>query len=203
MFNNNPPQYDNYNGQPNFGNNMDVNTIGMPQMQRVNQAPIMIFQAGNQQQQQQPFQQTIPIGIIQVAPFHTTHHRRHVNSYQFNYVWAIINAIIFFPIFFFWVPALVYSIKSKNMVSTDLLASKKLGITSFLFNLVCTILGLLTYGVAATVIPIVIVSSLNPVVSLATKYSSCTYSYALNYYMCYSYQSGCVYSNLDGYYICN
>ena len=219
MYNNfeKPPQYENYDGQPNITLSAPVNITPMqpsllnyqPPMQPQPQ-PNVFYQPGQQQQQQQtqigfvqvqPVQQA-PIGVVQVAPVG-------VGYFQKNYLtWSILNAIFFFPYLLFWIPALICSLSSRSKASlNDMRSARQLASASLALNIVCTVFGIIGYIIMVIVIPVSIINGASSVYSssissYSNSYSGCTYSYSLSYYMCSSYKSGCWYSYTYGYYMC-
>ena len=222
MYNNfeKPPQYENYDGQPNITLSAPVNITPLqpsmlnyqPQVQPPPPPPPNVFyQPGQQQQQQprigfvqmqtQPIQQG-PIGVVQVAPIGVGYLER-------NYLtWSILNAIFFFPYLLFWIPALICSLSSRSKASlNDMRSARQLANASLVLNILCTVLGLIGYIIMAIVIPVSIINGVSTASSVfsssySNSYSGCTYSYSLSYYMCNSYKSGCWYSYTYGYYMC-
>lgn len=62
--------------------------------------------------------------------------------YTSQITWAIINMIFFFPLFFLWIPALVFSIQSRSSFNMqEYQVARKKANTAMPFNLLCTIFG--------------------------------------------------------------
>jgi hypothetical protein len=121
-----------------------------------------------------------------------------VNYYHRNWlVWSILNAIIFFPFWIIWLPALIFSIISRNKtVQCDYKSAKDHGNISFVLNIICTILGLISYIIIAIVIPLRVINyykayDFNKYYS---SYNDCYTFTGISYYMCTNYHDGCYYT---------
>lgn len=54
--------------------------------------------------------------------------------------WAIFNAIVFFPLFFFWIPALYYSKQTRSAyLSANYMRCRQLSRKAHMFNSICLI----------------------------------------------------------------
>lgn len=72
-------------------------------------------------------------------------------------MWSIFSLIIFFPFFFFWIPALIFSLKAKNRFrENNFSKAKKMATMSLVFNVLCLIIGIIGYTVAI-VVPIILI----------------------------------------------
>lgn len=74
-------------------------------------------------------------------------------------MWSIFSLIVFFPFFFFWIPALVFSLKAKNRLrQNNFSTAKKMAKLSLTFNILCLVFGIIGYT-AAIVVPILIINN--------------------------------------------
>ena len=124
-------------------------------------------------------------------------------------VWSILNMILFFPLVFFWLPALLCSIfATKKIKAHNLSRVNRLTAVSLIFNITCTIVGPVVYLVIAIAVPLAatkqhdssITNSLMS--SYYSNYNDCFYSYSRNRYVCSYYHYGCNYSWVFSNYYC-
>lgn len=84
-----------------------------------------------------------------------------VNKRQTWLAWSIITTIIFLPFFFFWIPALVCSLKAKKRFrQNDHESGKKLANTSLILNVTCLFVGVICY-ILAIALPLILIKSTN------------------------------------------
>ena len=66
--------------------------------------------------------------------------------YRAQFIWGIVNAILFFPLYFFWIPALLVANNSKkNYLMNNYPIATRYARNAQILNLICTILGKSTY----------------------------------------------------------
>ena len=114
-------------------------------------------------------------------------------------VWSILNMILFFPLIFFWLPALLCSLFAvKKIKAHNLSQVNRLTTVSLIFNIICTVVGPVVYLVIAIAVPLAAAkqhdSSNSLMPSYYSNYNDCFYSYSRNRYVCSYYHFGCNYS---------
>lgn len=161
-----------------------------------------------------------PIIIQQQSPSNRWFHSKGVTPlggapmksiYNSQIVWAIINAIFFFPLLFLWIPALVFSLKSRDRFKMqDYVEAKKKANIAMLFNLICTILGkiflfellqlksllllmIFSKGIIAWMIVIVTVPVLVIRGANDDSFEDCYKKWNYPYYVCEENHKGCSY----------
>lgn len=163
------------------------------------------YQAGPQESNRMPTQMDMNIPYQQPLPPPTQYQPGcQVNTMENDYplyraqlVFGLINAIIFFPLFFFWVPALVYAYNSRsyylayNYKKANYCAKSAKGI-----NIGCVVFGVILYILLMIVLPIVLSDKDEDEDSSEFWHSSsCSSSPYHNYYICDIYKRGCRWRN--------
>ncbi len=97
-----------------------------------------------------------------LQPTTTTNRSEHtiaVGKHRTWLIWSIISAIIFMPIFFLWIPALVCSFQSRKLFKHDIVGGKKFAKFSLFLNITCLIFGLVCYLAAIIILAVLLTKS--------------------------------------------
>ncbi len=123
--------------------------------------------------------------------------------------WSVVSLVIFFPLFIFWIPALICSISARNkFIVNDIKGGKLLANIALILNIVCLVFACVGY-LCALIVPLTVASK-------ACEENVCFRycNFIKTKYVCYDdytnyvqqlnpmYYSNCKYSFYSGTYLC-
>jgi len=107
--------------------------------------------------------------------------------YRAQFIWGIVNAILFFPLYFFWIPALLVANNSKkNYLMNNYPIATRYARNAQILNLVCTILGVISALIWIVTLSTIYTNYSSAVYISSGRWSGCYSHPSYSYFVCYS-----------------